>query len=148
MIYRGRQLQKLDGYTTDLFADEAVAFIDRHRAQPWFLYLAFNAVHTPLEVLPKYGARVPASVTDPARRGYLSLLAGLDDAVGRVTGHLRNTGRDKDTLVVFFGDNGGAGRKPYQAYNTGGETPLRGGKGEAPGGGGRDGGCSVRRAPC
>lgn len=130
LIYRGREVQKLDGYTTDLFTDEAVAFMDRHAAQPWFLYLSYNAVHTPLEILEKYGRRVPATVTDPARRGYLSLLIGLDDGIGRVMQHLRETGRDKDTLVVFFGDNGGSGRKPFLAYNTGVNTPLRGDKGQ------------------
>jgi arylsulfatase A-like enzyme len=130
MIYRGRELQKLDGYTTDLFTDEALAFMDRHASKPWFLYLAYNAVHTPLEVLEKYGARVPASVTNSERRGYLSLLVGLDDAVGRVTAHLRKTGRDKDTLIVFFSDNGGSGRKPFLAYNTAVNTPLRGDKGQ------------------
>jgi arylsulfatase A-like enzyme len=137
MIYRSRELQKLDGYTTDLFTDEALAFMDRHdrglrngHGQPWFLYLAYNAVHTPLEVLEKYGARVPASVTDPERRGYLSLLIGLDDDIGRVTAYLRETGRDKDTLVFFFSDNGGSGRKPFLAYNTGINTPLRGDKGQ------------------
>ena len=130
MIYRSRELQKLDGYTTDLFTDEALAFMDRHTAKPWFLYLAFNAVHTPLEVLKKYGDRVPAAITDPTRRGYLSLLVGLDDAVGRITTHLRTTGRDKDTLIFFFSDNGGSGRKPFLAYNTGVNTPLRGDKGQ------------------
>jgi hypothetical protein len=58
MIYRNRELQKLDGYTTDLFTDESLAFMDRHARRPWFLYLAYNAVHTPLEVLEKNGARV------------------------------------------------------------------------------------------
>jgi arylsulfatase A-like enzyme len=130
MIYRSRELQKLDGYTTDLFTDEALAFMDRHADRPWFLYLAYNAVHTPLEVLAKYGARVPASITDPERRGYLSLLVGLDDAVGRVVAHLRKTGRDKDTLIFFFSDNGGSGRKPFLAYNTGVNVPLRGDKGQ------------------
>jgi arylsulfatase A-like enzyme len=130
MIYRGRELQKLDGYTTDLFTDEALAFMDRQVGKPWFLYLAYNAVHTPLEVLEKYGARVPASITDPERRGYLSLLVGLDDAVGRVSAHLRKTGRDKDTLIFFFSDNGGSGRKPFLAYNTGVNSPLRGDKGQ------------------
>lgn len=67
MIYRGQELQKLDGYTTDLFTDEALAFIDRHAKTPWLLYLAYNAVHTPLEILQKYGDRVPAAVTDPER---------------------------------------------------------------------------------
>jgi arylsulfatase A-like enzyme len=104
--------------------------MDRHRGKPWFLYLAYNAVHTPLEVLEKYGKQVPASVTDADRRGYLSLLAGLDAAVGRVTEHLRKTGRDKNTLIVFFSDNGGSGRKPFLAYNAAINTPLRGDKGQ------------------
>ena len=130
MIYRSRDLQKLDGYTTDLFTDESLAFMDRHASKPWFLYLAYNAVHTPLEVLDKYGARVPKSITDPQRRGYLSLLVGLDDAVGRITAHLRKTGKDKDTLIFFFSDNGGSGKKPFLAYNTGVNTPLRGDKGQ------------------
>jgi arylsulfatase A-like enzyme len=130
MIYRNRELQKLDGYTTDLFTDEALAFVDRYSQKPWFLYLAYNAVHTPLEVLQKYGDRVPASITDPERRGYLSLLFGLDDSVGRLTAHLKKSGRDKDTLIFFLSDNGGSGRKPFLAYNTAVNTPLRGDKGQ------------------
>src|SRR5262249_2902144 len=92
--------------------------------------LAYNAVHTPLEVLEKYGARVPASVTDKERRGYLSLLIGLDDAVGRLTEHLRKSGRDRDTMIFFFSDNGGSGRKPFLASHTGVNPPLRGDKGQ------------------
>jgi arylsulfatase A-like enzyme len=130
MIYRNREVQKLDGYTTDLFTDESLAFINRQNEKPWFLYLAYNAVHTPLEVLEKYGNRVPKSITNPDRRGYLSLLVGLDDAIGRLMAHLRKTGQDKNTLVFFFSDNGGSGRKPYLAYNTGVNTPLRGDKGQ------------------
>ena len=130
MIYRSREIEKLDGYTTDLFTDEALKFVDRHTDKPWFLYLAYNAVHTPLEVLEKYGKRVPASVTDPERRGYLSLLVGLDDAIGRLREHLRQSGADKNTLIFFFSDNGGSGRKPYLAFNTGLNTPLRGDKGQ------------------
>ena len=130
LIYRGRKVQKLDGYTTDLFTDKAIDFMDRQTAKPWFLYLAYNAVHTPLEIVEKHKSRIPSDVTDPARRGYLSLLLGLDDAIGRVTEHLSKTGRDKDTLVFFFSDNGGSGRKPFLAYNTGANTPLRGDKGQ------------------
>jgi arylsulfatase A-like enzyme len=130
MIYRNRELQKLDGYTTDLFTDESLAFMDRHAGKPWFLYLAYNAVHTPLEVLEKYGKRVPKAITDPERRGYLSLLIGLDDSVGRIASYLRKTGKDKNTLIFFFSDNGGSGRKPFLAYNTGINSPLRGDKGQ------------------
>jgi arylsulfatase A-like enzyme len=130
MIYRGTQLQKLDGYTTDLFTDEALSFIDRHSQGPWFLYLSYNAVHTPLEVLSKYESRVPDSIADKDRRGYLSLLIGLDDSIGRLMEHLRAVGQDKETLVFFLSDNGGAGRKPWLAYNTGVNKPLRGDKGQ------------------
>lgn len=130
MIYRGRELQKLEGYTTDLFTDEALGFLKRHQNKPWFLYLAYNAVHTPLEVLARYGDRVPASITDADRRGYLSLLVGLDDNIGRITAALRASGHDKDTMIFFFGDNGGSGRKPFLAYNTGVNRPLRGDKGQ------------------
>ncbi|MES2594848.1 MAG: sulfatase-like hydrolase/transferase [Verrucomicrobiota bacterium] len=128
MIYRGRELQKLDGYTTDLFTDEALAFMGRNAKKPWFLYLAYNAVHTPLEIAEKLKSRIPASVTDESRRGYLSLLLGLDDSIGRLTAELK--AKHPDTLVFFFSDNGGSGRKPFFAYNTGINTPLRGDKGQ------------------
>jgi arylsulfatase A-like enzyme len=130
MIYRGDKLQKLDGFLTDIFTDEAISFMDRHQQQPWMLYLAYNAVHTPLEISPKISARLPSDVADPDRKGYLALLLGLDDAIGRVTDHLKKSGADKNTLIFFVSDNGGSGRKPYLAYNTGLNTPLRGDKGQ------------------
>jgi arylsulfatase A-like enzyme len=128
MIYRGREVQHLDGYTTDLFTDEALSFMNRNAAKPWFLYLAYNAVHTPLEIAEKLKSRIPASVMDASRRGYLSLLLGLDDAIGRINAELK--AKHPNTLVFFFSDNGGSGKKPFFAYNTGINTPLRGDKGQ------------------
>ncbi len=128
MIYRGRELQHLNGYTTDLFTDEALGFMNRNGAKPWFLYLAYNAVHTPLEIAEKLKNRIPTSITDENRRGYLSLLLGLDDAIGRINAELK--AKHPNTLVFFFSDNGGSGRKPFFAYNTGLNTPLRGDKGQ------------------
>jgi arylsulfatase A-like enzyme len=130
MIYRGRAVQKLDGYATDLFTDEAIAFMDRHAAQPWFLYLAYNAVHTPLEVREIYAARVPPFITDSDRRAYLALLVGLDESIGRIRTALRQGQRDRNTLVFLLSDNGGSGRQPFLAYNTGINSPLRGNKGQ------------------
>ncbi|MBM3866528.1 MAG: sulfatase [Verrucomicrobia bacterium] len=130
LIHRGREPLRVGGHTTELFTTEALRFIDRHAGRPWFLFLSYNAVHTPLEIAPDTLARLPAAVQDPARRGYLSLLLGLDDAVGRLTAHLRATGRDRDTLIFFLSDNGGSGRKPFLAYNTGRNAPLRGDKGQ------------------
>ncbi len=130
LIYRGRQLHKQDGFATDVFTDEAIGFMKRHKDQPWFLYLAYNAVHTPLEIDPNLQARLPADVKDQARRGYLGLLLGLDDAVGRIMAHLKDSGADRNTLVFFISDNGGSGLAPFFAYNTGINRPLRGDKGQ------------------
>lgn len=128
LIYRGREVQRLDGYTTDLFTDEALSFMNRNAKKPWFLYLAYNAVHTPLEIAEKLKSRIPVSVTDENRRGYLSLLLGLDDAIGRLTAELK--AKHPNTLVFFFSDNGGSGKRPFFATNTGINTPLRGDKGQ------------------
>ena len=76
VIHRGREIQKVDGFATDLFTDEAIVFMKQDKEKPWFLYLAYNAVHTPLEISDKLKERVPADVKDPARRGYLALLIG------------------------------------------------------------------------
>jgi arylsulfatase A-like enzyme len=130
LIYRGREVQHLDGFSTTLFTDEALSFMDRNQAKPWFLYLAYNAVHTPLEIDPKVESRLPAAETDAARRGYLALLLGLDDSIGRISEHLKKSGMAENTMVWFFSDNGGSGTKPFFAYNTGKNTPLRGDKGQ------------------
>jgi arylsulfatase A-like enzyme len=128
LIYRGREVQRLDGYTTDLFTDEAIGFMNRNAKKPWFLYLAYNAVHTPLEIVEKHQSRLPAVVKTPGRRGYLSLLLGLDDAIGRLMAELK--AKHPNTLVFFFSDNGGSGKRPFFATNTGINTPLRGDKGQ------------------
>jgi arylsulfatase A-like enzyme len=126
-LYRGRQRVEIDGYLTQVLAREAAAFIDRHQKEPFFLYLAFNAVHTPLQatdpLLKKF-----AHVTDPARRTYLAMTAGLDEAVGRVLGKLREVGLEEQTLVFFLSDNGGPIGK--FAPNGSRNTPLRGSKGD------------------
>jgi arylsulfatase A-like enzyme len=104
-----------------------VAFIDRHQKEPFFLYLAFNAVHTPLQatdpLLEKF-----AHVKDPARRTYLAMTAALDEAVGKVLGQLRARGLEENTLVFFLSDNGGPIGK--FAPNGSSNAPLRGSKGD------------------
>jgi len=130
LIYRGREVQQVDGFATDVFTDEAVDFMKRHEKEPWFLYLSYNAVHTPLEISDKVKDRIPADVKDPARRGYLALLLGLDDGIGRVMAYLKESGADENTIVIFLGDNGGSGLAPFLAYNTGINWPLRGDKGQ------------------
>ena len=120
-IVRGREAIDEREYLTDAFAREAVAFIERNKQQPFFLYLAFNAVHTPLEATDKYRERF-ASIENPKRRAYAAMMSAMDDAVGRVTKSLADSHLDERTLVVFFSDNGGP------AVNASSNTPLRGHK--------------------
>ena len=111
-------------HLTDAFTREACDFIRRHRQQPFFLHLAYNAVHSPLQEADAFLARF-AHIDDIHRRIFAAMLAHLDDGVGRVIAELRDSGVDDNTLVVFLSDNGGPTREL-----TSKNTPLRGGKGE------------------
>ena len=127
-LLRNREPVRVPGFTTDVFTDETLRFVRRHAQQPWFVFLSFNAVHTPLEISRAVADRIPATVTDPQRRGYLALLLGLDDSIGRLMQEVRS--QHPNTLVFFFSDNGGSGRKPFFAFNTAVNKPLRGDKGQ------------------
>ena len=97
------------GYLTDQFGDEAVAFIRRRgdASAPWFLYMAFNASHTPMDTTPELLSRVPASVP-PGRRKIAAMTMALDDNVGKLLAALEATGQADRTLVAYTSDNGGA----------------------------------------
>ncbi len=120
-IYRGTEPVDEKEYLTDAFSREAESFINRHKSEPFFLYLAYNAVHLPLEPHPRYADRFPG-ITDERRRKYAGLLTALDDGVGRVLSALRANGLEEDTLIFFISDNGG----PEVTGST--NTPLRGWK--------------------
>jgi arylsulfatase A-like enzyme len=104
-IRRGHEPVEENRYLTDAFADEAVKFIDRNKANPFFLYLAPNAIHTPLHAIDKYLDRV-AAIKDEKHRLLAAMTVALDDAVGAVMGKLKETELDKRTMVVFLSDNG------------------------------------------
>ncbi|NLF73251.1 MAG: sulfatase-like hydrolase/transferase, partial [Candidatus Anammoximicrobium sp.] len=69
IIRNGVRVTDETEYLTDAFARESVDFIERSKDRPWFLYVAFNAVHSPLEATPKYEARFP-HISDPKRKTY------------------------------------------------------------------------------
>jgi len=125
-VFRGTEPVKETAYLTDAFAREAVSFIDRHKGSPFFLELAFNAVHTPMEATDERVAKF-ASITDPTRRTYAAMLSALDDAVGAVIGKLRESGLEENTLIVFFSDNGGP-TMPGTTINGSRNDPFRGSK--------------------
>jgi arylsulfatase A-like enzyme len=105
-ILRGTEPVNNIDYTTDAFGREAVSFIDKHQAEPWFVYLPFNAVHAPLESVEKYLSRF-RNIEDKKRRTFAAMLAAMDDAVGSVLAKLRETGQEENTLIFFISDNGG-----------------------------------------
>ncbi|MDY3555029.1 sulfatase-like hydrolase/transferase [Gemmata sp. JC717] len=92
-------------YLTEAFAREAVAFIDRNKAAPFFLYLAFNASHSPLQPTKKYLDRFPK--LEGKRKAYAATTSALDDAAGAVVAKLRALKLEEDTVIYFINDNGG-----------------------------------------
>jgi arylsulfatase A-like enzyme len=123
-IYRGWDKVEEKEYLTDAFGREAVAFIDRHQNEPFFLYLPFNAIHGPQQATDEDLAKFK-DVGDEKRRLALAMNYALDRNVGRVLEALRRNGVEDNTLVVFFSDNGG---KPDNNGSL--NTPLRGEKGQ------------------
>jgi arylsulfatase A-like enzyme len=107
-------------YTTDAFGREAIDFIQRHKSQPWFVYLPFNAVHSPLEATEKYLSRF-SHIDDKKRRSFAAMLSAMDDAVGAVLAKIRQLGLEENTLVFFISDNGGP-----TVQTTSSNGPLRG----------------------
>lgn len=109
---------------TEAFTREACSFIQRHSAQPFFLYLAFNSVHSPMQGADRYMEKFK-HIPDLHRRIFAAMLAQLDDSVGAVLTQLRDAGIAQDTLVIFLSDNGGPTREL-----TSSNAPLRGEKGQ------------------
>jgi arylsulfatase A-like enzyme len=115
----GVPVEKVD-YLTDALAQEAAGFIEKTKGGPWFTYLAFNAVHAPLDVIAKYSAPF-TSIQDPKRQKFAALLTGLDAGVGTVLQKIRDLGQEENTLIFFISDNGGP-----TPSTTAGNGPLRG----------------------
>jgi arylsulfatase A-like enzyme len=130
-----------DIYLTDLFSDRAVGFIKHNPDKPFFLYLAYNAVHHPWQVPDKYLERTKHLKGGEDRRFFAAMILAMDDGVGRVFDTLEETGQLDNTMVIFLSDNGsprgqGLKPKPKDAKMPRGETvmsnpgPHRGFKGD------------------
>ncbi|XP_078593183.1 arylsulfatase B-like [Branchiostoma floridae x Branchiostoma japonicum] len=108
-------------YSTHLFAKKAIEFILSHeRSKPMFLYLPFQAVHSPLEAPTKYVEKYK-DVTHPLIKIYAAMVTAMDEAVGNVTDALKRTGLWDNTVLIFSTDNGAR-------ENAGSNWPLRGWK--------------------
>jgi arylsulfatase A-like enzyme len=122
--WNGGQRFRPRGYLTDYFADEAVEAIEANRNRPFFMYLAFNAPHTPLQAT-RADYEALSGVTDHTERVYGAMIVALDRAIGRVMQTLRDQGLDDNTLVIFTSDNGAAWyvglpdlNRPYRGWKA------------------------------
>ncbi len=130
-VYRNKQRINDEGYLTNRLTEEAVEFIDRNKTHPFFLYLAYNAVHAPAEApeedIKAYQARFPGLSHE--RAVLMAMLMHLDNGVGDVVGKLKKEGLFDNTILFFLTDNGGS--RAMSANND----PLRGFKGSLDEGG-------------
>jgi arylsulfatase A-like enzyme len=111
-------------YLTEAFSREADAFVRRHAEEPFFLYLAYNSPHTPLQVPDKYLERV-RGIADETRRKYGAMICAMDDGIGRLSATLDELKLNENTLLFFLSDNGGPSQVTH-AENR----PFRGVKGQ------------------
>ena len=116
----GQPVQEDFSYLTDLLGEQAARAVEGQRAEPFFLYLSFSAVHPPMQADP---ALLEAAEGEGERRTLAAMTASLDRALGRVLDALERNGLVQDTLVVLVGDNGGG------EANAADNGRLRGGKG-------------------
>jgi len=131
----GLQLKPEPGYTTHLITQHADEFIRSHRDQPFFLYVAQEAVHEPYQgpddppLRGGFSDEGPAKESDqqgketrrPVKAIYTDMMTEMDKSIATILATLKETGLATNTLVFFFSDNG--------ATRSGSNTPLRGFKG-------------------
>ena len=107
-----------DEYLVDVFTRKALEFLGQKDERPFFLYLSYYPPHWPLEAPERYMEKY-RNIQDVNRRTACAMIQSVDDAVGEVLARLKKTGQDKNTLVVFFSDNGAP------IYNSRGITPVK-----------------------
>lgn len=106
-VMRNREEVEEKEYLTDALTREAVSFVDRNQKNPFFLYLAYNAPHAPLQAPAKY-KKLIAGIEDPKRATYAAMMLAVDEGVGKLRAELKADNLEKDTLIFFWNDNGGA----------------------------------------
>jgi len=105
--FKDNKQLKEEGYSTTLLGNAAVDLVNKHApAKPLFLYLTFNAPHTPYQAPPEYLDKYK-NIADPNRRAYAGAITCMDDQIGRVVEALEKTNQRASTLMIFQSDNGG-----------------------------------------
>ncbi len=111
-------------YLTDALSREAVNYIEKYKEEPFFMYLAYNAPHAPMQATDNYLKRFP-KIKDKKRKTYAAMVSAMDDGVGKVMNKLEALGLTENTIVFFLSDNGGP-----EKNNGSDNGALRAGKGQ------------------
>ena len=122
-IIRDSQPVEESSYLTEAFSREAISFIDRKKDQPFFLEVAFNSVHSPMQAKNVDLAGL-SGIEDIQRRIFAGMLINMDRGIGQIIQKLRESGLEDNTVIIFLSDNGGPTREL-----TSSNLPLRGEKG-------------------
>ena len=109
--FRNNEVVNEEGYSTTLLGNDAVRLINEQTDEqtskkPFYMYLAFNAPHTPYQAPPEYLDQYK-NIADPSRRAYAASITAMDDQIGRVVAALDAKGLRNNTLIIFQSDNGG-----------------------------------------
>ena len=116
--YRDNKVVEEPGYSTTLLGDDAVKLINaQDSSKPFYLYLAFNAPHTPYQAPQEYLDKYK-NIADPSRRAYAGAITAMDDQIGRVVDALDKKGLRDNTLIVFQTDNGGTRNAMFSGTMT------------------------------
>ena len=138
--HRNDQLIDEEGHSLDLITAEAIEFIQRPREQPFFLYVPYGAPHPPLQEEQRWIKPYESEIAIESRRLYAAAVTHMDAAIGQLIETLEKTNQRKQTVIVFFSDNGAIESWPHQPKNyegrfgpypvLGDNGPLRGWIGE------------------
>lgn len=120
------------GYLTDVLSNNAVDFVksSKKKNKPFFLYLAYNAPHAPLQAPEEAIAKYEKTIKNKKRRTYAAMVDVMDQGIGRLLKALKETGQRENTMIYFLSDNGGVHpKKGHQSESWADNTPFREGKG-------------------
>ena len=118
--HRNHQYVEEKGHATDLIGREAIRWIEGagQRGKPWFIQVAFTAVHVPIQEPEKWVAPYEGRIENESRRRYAGCATHMDHTIGEIVAALKETGQQEEALIIFTSDNGGSG-----PWNPSGKYP-------------------------
>ncbi|WP_298502498.1 arylsulfatase [uncultured Maribacter sp.] len=124
--YRNSKPEKVKGYCTDVWFNEAIEYIDKSKEKPFFMYLALNAAHSPFNVPEKYAEMYSDAPLSDIQKRFYGMITNIDENFGKLVAHLKKEGVYDNTILVFTTDNGtaagitkGKNKEPNTGYNAG-----------------------------